>query len=210
MDSIHIPTDKDDEQKPDKKKISARKELFSTLAILILAPIIAIFLTVFVFQSYQVDGPSMEQTLHNNDRLIVTKLGKTWSKITHHDYIPSRYSIIVFNYNGSTDYEIQNKQLIKRVIGLPGDHVVIKDGITTIYNKEHPEGFYPDKVGPEASVINVTKGETDYTVKPGEVFVMGDNRGNSLDSRIFGPVSSNNIIGTLSLRIFPFSSIKKF
>lgn len=218
MDSIHLPAkqpdyhgdDKDHKEERDTKKHGARKELFSTLAILILAPIIAIFLTVFVFQSYQVDGPSMEQTLHNNDRLIVTKLGKTWSSVTGHDYIPSRYSIIVFNYNGNADFEVQNKQLIKRVIGLPGDRVVIKDGITTIYNSQHPDGFYPDKVGPESSVINTTKGDTDYTVKPGEVFVMGDNRGNSLDSRIFGPVSSSGIIGTLYLRIFPFSSVKKF
>lgn len=209
MDSINVPA-KGHKEKAEKKKSSARKEMFSTLAILIMAPIIAIFLTIFVFQSYQVDGPSMERTLQNNDRLIVTKTGKTWSKIIRKDYIPSRYSIIVFNYNGDSDYEVQNKQLIKRVIGLPGDRVVIKDGITTIYNAQNPNGFYPDKVGPEASVINVTKGETDYTVRAGEVFVMGDNRDNSLDSRIFGPVNSNDIIGTLSVRIFPFGSIKKF
>lgn len=211
MDSIHVPSKGSHRtEKPEEKKRSARREMLSTLAVLILAPIIAIFLTIFVFQSYQVDGPSMERTLYNNDRLIVTKTGKTWSKVIRKDYIPSRYSIIVFNYNGASDYEVQDKQLIKRVIGLPGDRVVIKDGITTIYNAQNPNGFYPDKVGPESSVINVTKGETDYTVKVGEVFVMGDNRDNSLDSRIFGPVNSNDIIGTLSVRIFPFSSIKKF
>lgn len=211
MDSINVPAKSPHHRDgSEEKKNSSRKELFSTLAILILAPVIAILLTIFVFQSYQVDGPSMEQTLQNNDRLIVVKTGKTWAELTHEDYIPKRYSIIVFNYNGASDYEVQNKQLIKRVIGLPGDRVVIKDGITTIYNAKNPNGFYPDKVGPEASVINVTKGDIDYTVKPGEVFVMGDNRGNSLDSRIFGPVNSQDIIGTLSVRIFPFSSIKKF
>lgn len=211
MDSINVPAKSPHHRdRPEEKKNSSRRELFSTLAILVLAPVIAILLTIFVFQSYQVDGPSMEQTLQNNDRLIVVKTGKTWAELTHKDYIPKRYSIIVFNYNGASDYEVQNKQLIKRVIGLPGDRVVIKDSITTIYNAQNPNGFYPDKVGPEASVINVTKGDIDYTVKPGEVFVMGDNRGNSLDSRIFGPVNSQDIIGTLSVRIFPFSSIKKF
>lgn len=213
MDKIHIPIhDKPEtkEQKPVEKRHAHKRELFSTLSILILAPVIAILLTVFVFQSYEVDGPSMEQTLQNNDRLIVVKAGKTWSKLTGHDYIPGRYSIIVFDYEGQVDFQIKNKQLIKRVIGLPGDRVSVKDGIVTVYNAEHPDGFYPDKTGPEQSTVNLTKGEVDYTVKPGEVFVMGDNRDNSLDSRAFGPVPSKSIIGTLSVRIFPFSSIKKF
>lgn len=212
MDSIQLPS-KDhetDDKKPESKKYSAKKELLSTIAILILAPIIAILLTVFVFQSYQVDGPSMERTLHNNDRLIVTKVGKTWSEITRKDYIPPRYSIIVFNYNGDSSYEVQNKQLIKRVIGLPGDHIVIKDGVTTIYNSAHPDGFYPDKIGPESAVVNTTGGDIDTTIKPGEIFVMGDNRGNSLDSRIFGPINCNDIVGTLALRIYPFDTFKKF
>lgn len=211
MDNIQLPNKVDGSpDKSEEKKHNAKKELFSTLAILILAPVIAIFLTVFVFQSYQVDGPSMEKTLHNNDRLIVVKTGKTWSKITRKNYIPPRYSIVVFNYNGDSNYEIQNKQLIKRVIGLPGDHIVIKDGVTTIYNSIHPDGFYPDKIGPESSVVNTTGGDIDRTIKPGEVFVMGDNRGNSLDSRVFGPISSQDIIGTLSLRIYPFNAFKKF
>ncbi len=212
MDSINVATDKPEpeEHQPESKKHSGKKELFSTLSIVILAPIIAILLTVFVFQSYEVDGPSMEQTLHNKDRLIVVKAGKTWSKIIRHDYIPKRYSIVVFNYEGQVDFEIKNKQLIKRVIGLPGDRVVVKDGITTIYNAENPDGFYPDKLGPESATVNLTKGETDYIVKPGEVFVMGDNRANSLDSRVFGPIDSKDIVGTLSVRIFPFSSVKKF
>lgn len=215
MDSIKINTspggsDSGEKLEPSDDK-GAKKELFSTLGIIIIAPILAILLTVFVFQSYQVDGPSMEQTLHDKDRLIVTKTGKTWAKLTGNDYIPSRYSIIVFNYNGQSDLELQKKQLIKRVIGLPGDHIVIKDGIVTIYNKDNPNGFYPDKLGPESATVNTTKGtEIDQTIKDGEVFVMGDNRDNSLDSRAFGTVRSQDIIGHLSVRIYPFSAIKKF
>lgn len=213
MDSINIPINHAEHKQKNighEKEPGSKKELWSTLAILIIAPILAVLLTMFVFQSYQVDGPSMENTLQDKDRLIVTKTGKTWAKITGSYYIPSRYSIIVFNYNGQSDFELEKKQLIKRVIGLPGDHIIIKNGIVTIFNKDNPNGFYPDKLGPEASTVSVTKGNIDQTVKDGEVFVMGDNRGNSLDSRAFGTIRSQDIIGHLTLRIFPLSSIKKF
>lgn len=211
MDNITIHAKKEEPAKePAAKEPQPKKDLFSTLSILILAPIIAVLLTIFVFQSYEVDGPSMERTLHHKDRLIVTKTGKTWASLTGNDYIPKRYEIVVFNYTGQNDYEIEKKQLIKRVIGLPGDKVVIKDGKVTIYNEERPGGFNPDEEGPEASVINTTEGEMEQTVKEGEVFVLGDNRANSLDSRAFGPVSSENLVGHLSARIYPFGSIKKF
>ncbi|HEX5796931.1 MAG TPA: signal peptidase I [Candidatus Saccharimonadales bacterium] len=212
MEHIKIPDAGQEPKEPasgkPKVKQEAKRELFSTLAVLIIAPIIAILLTAFVFQSYQVDGPSMENTLHNNDRLIVTKLGKTWSRLTGGNYIPDRYSIVIFNYNGG--FEVENKQLIKRVIGLPGDRVVVQNGAVTIYNEEHPGGFNPDTIVTEAPIVSSNKGEADVTLKEGELFVMGDNRGNSLDSREFGPISSQDIVGHLSVRIFPFDSIKKF
>src|SRR5512140_403318 len=62
----------------------------STIAVLLIAPLVALLLTAFVFQSYQVDGPSMQTTLYNSDRLIVWKVPKTWSKITGHPYVPNR------------------------------------------------------------------------------------------------------------------------
>lgn len=188
------------------------KDTLSTIGIIILAPLIALFLTHFVFQSYQVDGPSMEPTLHNEDRLIVTKTAKTLSKLTGNPYIPKRYEIIIFNHNSSIENnQAQQKQLIKRVIGLPGDRVVIKDGVVTIYNNEHPNGFLVDREGPEKYVIGNTPGnDIDLTVKSGEVYVMGDNRENSLDSRVFGTIPSNNIVGKLSLRIYPFSTYETY
>ncbi len=188
------------------------KDTASTIGIIILAPLIALFLTHFVFQSYQVDGPSMETTLHNEDRLIVTKTAKTISKFTGNPYIPERYEIIIFNLKGSTaESQPQEKQLIKRVIGLPGDRVVIKGGVVTIYNKEHPNGYLVDKEGPAKDVIGQTSGnDIDITIKPNEVYVLGDNRDNSLDSRVFGAIKSNDIVGKLSLRIYPFNSYKNF
>jgi signal peptidase I len=122
----------------------------STIFILLLAPAIAVLLTLFVFQSYQVDGPSMEATLQNNDRLIVWKLPRTWAKVTGHQYIPKRGDVIILNESGLNSFgsPADSKQLVKRVIGLPGDRVVVKDNVLTIYNAENPRGFQPDATLP--------------------------------------------------------------
>lgn len=187
------------------------KDTLSTLGIIVLAPIVALFLTAFIFQSYQVDGPSMETTLQNRDRLIVTKTGKTWSRITGSDYVPKRYEVIVFNHTGQyEDQFVAEKQLIKRVIGLPGDRLVVKDGIVTIFNAQNPNGFLVDRDGPEKNTISNTTGNIDETIKAGELYVMGDNRGNSLDSRSFGPIRSTDAVGKLTYRIYPFGKVEHY
>lgn len=187
------------------------KGAVSTIALLLLAPVIAIFLTMFVFQSYQVDGPSMQETLHNADRLIVWKVPRTWARITRHNYIPNRGDVIIFNHaDGAALEGNANKQLIKRVVALPGERVVVRDGILTVYNEEHPEGFSPDKTLPYGSVITDTPGNVDITVPEGSVFVAGDNRHNSLDSRYFGAVPAHDIVGKLGLRVYPFSDFDVF
>ncbi len=196
---------------PQNEKRENLKSVISTLLILLAAPVIALLLVNFVFQSYQVDGPSMSTTLENQDRLIVVKTKRTWARITHHDYLPHRGDIIIFIKRGLSD-ETQggDKQLVKRVIGLPGDRVVVTNGILTIYNKQHPDGFQPDKTYSYGSVIVTTPGEVDVTVPPGQVFVCGDNRPNSLDSRAFGPIPAQDIVGKLSIRMLPFSEFRKF
>lgn len=197
---------------PDSKS-SQKREILSTLAIIIIAPLVALFLTAFVFQSYEVDGPSMEKTLFNKDRLLVNKTSRTWARITGHAYEPKRYDVVIFNHTENYGLDgVTDKQLIKRVIGLPGDRVVVKDGVVRVYNKENPDGFLVDQKGPEAAVIGETtaSSEIDQTINEGEVFVMGDNRPNSLDSRAFGPIDLNDIVGKLSVRIYPFNEITKF
>lgn len=188
------------------------KDTLSTLGIIILAPIVAFLLTVFIFQSYQVDGPSMETTLQDRNRLVVSKMGKTWAKVTRNDYIPKRYEIVIFHHTG--EYEggsfVTEKQIIKRVIGLPGDRVVIQNGEVKVYNNEHPEGFLVDQEGPEKDAVGATSGNINQVIEEGEVYVMGDNRGNSLDSRAFGPIKSDDLIGKLSFRIYPFDKIERF
>lgn len=197
--------------KQSKNKREGWGSVVSTVAVLLIAPLVALFLTAFVFQSYQVDGPSMQTTLFNNDRLIVWKVPKTWSKVTGHAYVPKRGDVIIFVENQLTAYgQDPGKQLIKRVIALPGERLVIKDNTVTVYNKQHPNGFDPDKTLPYGKVIPNTSGDIDLTVPKNQVFVMGDNRPNSLDSRVFGPVSTNDIVGKLVMRVWPAGEMKSF
>jgi signal peptidase I len=187
------------------------RSILSTITILVTAPLIAVFLTVFVFQSYQVDGESMESTLSHNDRLIVWKLPKTWSKITGHDYVPQRGDVVVFVEPTLGQFgQDPGKQLIKRVVGLPGERVIVEDGVLTVYNDEFPDGFQPDKVLPYGDVIGQTPLEKEWTIGEDQVFVVGDNRNNSLDSRTFGPVETKNIVGKLVIRVLPIDQVKRF
>ena len=187
------------------------KSVLSTVAVLIIAPLIALTLTTYVFQSYQVDGPSMESTLQNRDRLIVLKVPRTWARLTGHAYVPHRGDVIVFSKSEVYDASgLQNRQLIKRIIGLPGDRVVIKDNVVTVYSHDHPDGFQPDRTLPYGRVITTTVGNIDTIVAEGHVFVCGDNRPNSLDSRSFGAVPANDIVGKLVFRIFPINKADTF
>lgn len=199
---------------PKPGRASRLTSALSTIGILLLAPLIAILLTAFVFQSYQVDGPSMQNTLHNSDRLIVWKLPRTWSRITGHQYVPKRGDIIIFTQSGLSNYgdSQDSKQLVKRVIGLPGDHIVIKNNIITVYNKEHPDGFHPDQTLPygKNGAIPPTTNNLDVTLGSTQLFVCGDNRPDSLDSRIFGPIETNQVVGKLVARIFPLQDAERF
>lgn len=189
------------------------REAASTIGILVAAVVVAVFIILFVFRSYQVDGPSMQNTLQNNDKLVIWKVPRTWSDITRHDYIPDRGDIIVFNESGLGEFgQADSKQLIKRVIGLPGDHVVVKNGKVTIYNKSHPHGFDPDTTLPygKNGAIPYTSGNVNRTLGPHQLFVCGDNRPDSLDSRAFGPIDANQVVGKLVLRVFPVSQAKAF
>lgn len=195
------------------RQSSRFSEIFSTLIAIVVALGLAICIISFVFQSYQVDGPSMQNTLQNNDRLVVWKVARTWARITGHAYVPHRGDIIIFNQGNLAEFGQANiKQLVKRVVGLPGDRVVINNNHITIYNKQHPNGFDPDTALPYGKnrVFPVTSGNIDITLASNQIFVCGDNRTDSLDSRAFGPVTVNNIVGKLALRIYPLSTVERF
>lgn len=190
-----------------------KKESKSFILVAVVAIGVSVLLIMFVFRSYQVDGPSMENTLQNNDKLIIWKVPRTWSSITGNAYIPNRGDIIVFNQSGLSTYgQDDTKQLIKRIIGLPGDRVTILNNHYEVYNASHPNGFNPDQVLPydKNNSIPQTTGSVDVKLKSNQLFVSGDNRTDSLDSRAFGPIDASQVVGKLVLRFSPVSQTKVF
>lgn len=191
----------------DKPNKSSKKSNLYSILLFIMAPLFALFMIMFVFQSYVVDGSSMTVTLENGNRVFILKLPKTISNLEGKKYIPSRHEIIVFKNPNDN-----NMQLIKRVIGLPGDRVVVKNGHITIYNAANPDGFDPDANTDYGNKLDPTIGNTDVTVGKNELFVCGDNRGTraggSLDSRIIGTIPADNIVGRLWTRYFPLTSFE--
>lgn len=198
------PPESEDSSEPKQKKEGG---ILSFIATLIIAFILVQVINLFFFQSYKVFGSSMFPTLHDGDRLIISKIGKTTSKIRGADYQPKRGDIIVF-----IDPKRSDLQLIKRVIGLPGERVIVKDGKLTVFNTEHPQGFNPDDAD-YGKDLPKTSGSNDVSIPKGELFVSGDNRegSNSLDSRNeLGTVPERLVIGTLKVRIWPFDGAKFF
>ena len=188
------------------------RDFASTVGILATALAVALLMIGFVFRSYQVDGPSMQETLQNQDKLIIWKVPRTWARLTHHSYIPKRGDVIVFSESGLGQFgQEDTKQLIKRVVGLPGDRVVVKNGNLFIFNTAHPDGFQPDKtLGYAYPNFPTTSGDIDVTLTSSQLFACGDNRPDSLDSRAFGPINADQVVGKLVIRVFPTNQIKSF
>lgn len=170
----------------------------------------ALLINTFVFRSFNVDGPSMESTLHTGDRLIVNRLPVTWAKIRGVDYIPERGQVIVFKNPKWQPGEV-NEYIVKRVIAFPGERVTVRDGKMMVYTSDHPEGIDVDEEHPGA--LQPTDGSVDMVVSEGQIFVAGDHRQDpySLDSRNgLGTIPFDDIIGPVNIRIFPFNQIRFF
>jgi signal peptidase I len=199
--------------KTPKRDKSDKSGILSYVGIFVVALLLALLINAFVLQSYVVVGTSMTPTLQNGNRLIVDKIPLTWHKIFGGSYTPKRGDVVIFNSPIKlTENGQPADQLIKRVIGLPGDHVVVKNGKIAIYNSTHPDGFNPD-AAPYGKVLPPTSGEVDLTVPDGYIFVCGDNRvpGGSLDSRTeLGPIPLKNIVGKLVFRYTPVNEMTSF
>lgn len=157
------------------------KEMLSYIIIIALIVIIRSY----VVTPVKVNGRSMEPTLYTNEVLILNKINK---KITRHD-------IIVLNDN--------DVRLVKRVIGLPGEHVKYVDGVLYVNDLEIKDKFAP-------FTLDYDIKDEGYNVIPNDYyFVIGDNRNNSTDSRIIGLINKKDIIGKTNFRIFPIKNFGK-
>jgi len=171
-----------------------------------------LFINAFIFRSFNVEGPSMEQTLFTGDRLIVSRLPVTIAQLQNKSYVPERGQVIVFK-NPQYVPGLGEEYIVKRVIAFPGERVVVKDGKYTVYNDEHPAGFNPDDESGENLAAKYTDGSVDVVVSDDTLFVGGDHReeGYSKDSRNgLGLIPYFDIIGPVSFRIFPFDKIRTF
>ncbi|HCP08587.1 MAG TPA: signal peptidase I [Candidatus Moranbacteria bacterium] len=178
------------------------------LAFLIIFPI-----RVFLFQPFFVQGASMEPTFENNEYLIINELGykktearfggKTFFTVNPFKEI-DRQEVIVFRYPKNPD-----QFFIKRIVGLPGEKIQIKDNTVTIFNEENPNGFVLDE-REYLSMKEVTNGDTAVNLKSGEYYVLGDNRLHSSDSRSWGPITEDEVIGKVLLRAWPLNKITIF
>ncbi|MDD3530992.1 MAG: signal peptidase I [Candidatus Pacebacteria bacterium] len=167
------------------------KDLF-TLVLLIVVVVIPIRL--FIISPFVVDGESMHPTFENLNYLVVDEL-------LYRFKAPARGDVIVFRYpnNPSIFY-------IKRIIGLPGETVSIDRGVVTILevNGEKLALNEPYIVNEDATYTK------DVSLNPDEYFVMGDNRPNSSDSRVWGPLPKKDIVGRVDLRLLPVKEIGFF
>lgn len=180
-----------------KMKLLEEDEAPASLLIWIIGIIVVVkLIQAFLVQPFIVDGGSMLPTYHNQEFLIVDKLSYRLGE-------PSRGDVIIFRLYENQKNPYQGKYLIKRVIGKPGERVVVEGGVTTIYNKENPEGFIIEE--PFVSFKEASK-NTDIQLDEDHYFVMGDNRSQSYDSRDWGPLSASQIKGQVLFRIYPFST----
>lgn len=186
-------------------------DIISVIIFVVSVIIGTILINTFVFQSYTVIGQSMEETLHDGERIIVNRLPITWSKLQNNDYTPKRGDIIVFE-NPNYTSGMKDQYIVKRVIAFSGERVEVSNGVLTIYNTEHPDGFNPnDDFNGEPKEYTSHDGK--WTVPDKEIFVAGDNRegNNSLDSRSgLGTVPLYDIIGPVKVRLFPFDKFRLF
>lgn len=178
------------------KKPDILLELLDWLKYILIAVLLGLLLVVFVVQRNSVVGNSMVPTLHDSDQLLVEKISKLVDKIGYGDIITIKTDELRGHDGGPN--------IIKRVIGRPGDTIEIRDG--KVYRNDVPideSGYLMP--GTETAIRSLAYAK--LTLTDDEFYVLGDNREDSLDSRIFGPVAREYIIGRVLVRFYPFDQI---
>lgn len=183
------------------KKENAGSFFLSLCVDIVIAAVLAAGVLYFIRPTI-VKQSSMEDTLHENDYMIMYKQA-------YRNKDPERGDIIIFQSELVDEDSGKDKLLIKRVIGLPGDQITIDDGKVYINGKAYEEDYLKDGYTPAFEIP--AEGET-YTVPDGMYFCMGDNRVGSIDSRTseVGCVDRDLIKGKVIVRLFPFNKIQKF
>ncbi len=167
---------------------------FEVVQIVLISSAIIIPVRYFLIQPFYVKGASMEPNFYDHEYLIIDELSYRFRS-------PERGEIVVFRYPKDP-----SQFFIKRVVALPGETIEITGGELVIYNTEHPNGLLLEEV----YLTEDTSGKERVTLGPEEYFVLGDNRDSSLDSRSFGPLTEDHIIGRVWVRGLPVSRIGTF
>jgi len=154
------------------------------------ALVVALVVKTFLLQAFFIPSLSMSPTLQIHDRVLV-------NKVSYDMHDVNRADVVVFK-SPTNDTEI--KDLIKRVVGLPGETIETRDGRVEIDGVELDEGYLQPDIAPGPPV-------TRQVIPAGHIFVMGDNRSNSRDSRVFGPIPESLIVGRAFVKVWPVSDL---
>lgn len=172
-----------------------KNEAWEWIKALAIAIALAFLIRTFLFAPFMVEGESMETTLHNQEKLVVNKAIYYLSE-------PKRGDIIVFHAEAKRDY-------IKRVIGVAGDTVEVKNDTLYINGKEVDEPYLANKrEEAKQQGVPLTEDFGPVKVPEGHIFVMGDNRLNSRDSRVIGPVDISTVVGRAEFVFWPMKEIR--
>ncbi len=177
-----------------RRKHSATRNIVEWVAVVIGAVLVALVIKTFVVQAFKIPSESMAPTLLDGDRVVVNKLSYDAHELNRGD-------VVVFSRPpGLPAGPNDPKDLIKRVIGLPGDTLLTRDGAVYVNDRRLEEPYLPE--GTMTYDI-----DRPLVVPEGTVFLLGDNRGHSSDSRVFGPVDVDTVIGRAFMIMWPFSRI---
>jgi signal peptidase I len=184
---------------PVRTKKPRRRAMIEWAAIIVIAVLVSFLMRTFAFQTFYIPSGSMEPTLQIGDRIIVNKLSVTFGTINVGD-------VVVFKAPPAENCGEPVTDLVKRVIGIPGDSLKSKGNTIYLKNASQHVGWHALR---EKWTHTEPLGQaiTPITLKKNQYFMMGDNHSDSCDSRMWGPVPRSDIIGKAFVRIWPFSRI---